>query len=244
MNEPFSSPGENKRIDALRSYDILDSLPEKDYDDITNLASVICQTPISLISLIDDNRQWFKSNHGLDIRETPREFSFCSHGILNPNEILIVPDSREDERFAGNPLVTGDPHVIFYAGAPLIDKNGYALGSLCVIDHAPNQLNHSQLTALKTLANQVVNLLELRKANKALTLVKQALEERNIELDHMVDLVLSTLKPKITQLGSTVRQLANGYSITEQPTTKDLLEKTLERVIIIENDLQAIEHLN
>jgi signal transduction histidine kinase len=166
--QPNFSTEEINRINALKAYNILDSLPDRDYDAITRLASQICHTPISLISLIDDQRQWFKSNHGIDVRETPRELAFCTHALQNPLETFIVPDSRKDERFAGNPLVTGEPHVIFYAGVPLVESNGFALGSLCVIDHEPKVLDEHQLGALKILAKQVVNLLELRKANHEL----------------------------------------------------------------------------
>jgi len=164
-----SLPEETDRLNALKQYDILDTLPERDYDELTQLAAQICGTPIALISLIDDKRQWFKSSHGLEIRETPREFAFCSHAIANPLETLIVPDSRLDERFAHNPLVTGDPNVVFYAGAPLVDEHGFALGSLCVIDNSPNELSQAQLSALKILAKQVVNLLTLRKQNGELS---------------------------------------------------------------------------
>ncbi|MBE9461546.1 PAS domain-containing protein [Dyadobacter subterraneus] len=162
------STQENDRITALRSYDILDTLPEQDYENITQLASEICQTPIALVSLVDDKRQWFKSNYGLAARETPREYSFCAHAINNPTETFVINDSREDIRFSQNPLVTGDPNVIFYAGTPLVDENGFALGSLCVIDNVPKQLSDSQLSALKILARQVVNLLTIRKQNKEL----------------------------------------------------------------------------
>ncbi len=167
MNEHLPSE-ESLRINALRSYDILDTLPELDFDNITQLAAEICQTPISLVSLVDENRQWFKSNHGLEARETLRDYSFCAHAILNPTETFIIPDSREDERFSQNPLVTGDPNVIFYAGTPLVDENGFALGSLCVIDNIPKELTESQKSALKILARQVVNLLTIRKQNKEL----------------------------------------------------------------------------
>jgi len=173
---------EKERLNALKSYDIMDSLPEEEYDDITRLASEICQTPISLISLLDDSRQWFKSNHGLQVRETPIEYAFCSHAILNPNEIFIVPDSRKDPRFSGNPLVTGEPYVIFYAGVPLVDKNGFPLGSLCVIDNDAKELSEKQLLVLRILARHVVNLLEMRKSNKALNTIKCLLEQRNDEL--------------------------------------------------------------
>ncbi|SFE73378.1 PAS domain-containing protein [Spirosoma endophyticum] len=185
MNLPLSLPEENNRLDALDSYDILDTLPEQEYDELTQLASQICQTPIALISLVDDKRQWFKSNHGLTVRETPRAYSFCAHAIINPSETLIVPDSREDSRFAQNPLVTGDPYVIFYAGVPLVDENGFALGSLCVIDNTPKQLSQAQLSALKILAKQVVNLLTLRKQNKAL---KENEERQRIEIAQQIQM--------------------------------------------------------
>ncbi|MPR33985.1 sensor histidine kinase [Salmonirosea aquatica] len=164
-----SPPEDDKRLDALRNYNILDSLPESDYDAITQLAAQICQTPIALISLVDAQRQWFKSNHGLQVRETPREVAFCAHNIIDPSSPLIVEDARLDERFVENPLVTGDPHIVFYAGMPLVDSDGFALGSLCVIDDRVRQLDADQLSALKTLARQVVNLLALRKANRILS---------------------------------------------------------------------------
>jgi PAS domain S-box-containing protein len=168
MNIPPSGPEETNRLDALKSYGILDTLPEEEYDELTQLASQLCQTPIALISLVDDRRQWFKSNKGLLLRETPREHSFCAHAINNPTDTLIVPDARQDSRFAQNLLVTGDPNVVFYAGSPLIDENGFALGSLCVIDNEPRQLTPDQSSALKTLAKQVVRLLTLRKKTKTL----------------------------------------------------------------------------
>jgi GAF domain-containing protein len=180
---------ETNRLEALRGYEILDSLPEEDYDNITFLASQICGTPISLISLIDDRRQWFKSAVGLDVRETPKDFAFCAHTILTPEEPLIVPDSRKDIRFAGNPLVTGEPHVIFYAGVPLVDDSGYALGSLCVIDHHENSLNQGQISALKILARQVVTIMQIKKRNRSLQTIKTLLEERNRELEHELNYI-------------------------------------------------------
>ena len=184
-NTPKSSSEEDNRVAALKSYLILDTIEEEDYDNLTSLASEICQTPISLISLLDDKRQWFKSHHGLDVRETPKEFAFCSHAIIDPEQIMVVTDSRQDARFANNPLVTGDPHVIFYAGVPLVDSDGFALGSLCVIDHAAKQLSESQLAALKILAKQVVNLIELRRSNAELQAAKVIMEERNKQLDEI-----------------------------------------------------------
>lgn len=177
---------EEARLKELESYNIMDSLPESDYDDLTKLASEICGTQISLISLLDDKRQWFKSVTGLQVKETPKEYAFCAHAIVNPKETLIVPDSRKDSRFSGNPLVTGDPHVVFYAGVPLVTENGYALGSLCVIDDQARNLDDHQLSALRILARQVVNLMELKKRNRAMLAIANMLEEKNVELEEEV----------------------------------------------------------
>ncbi|MCX6212854.1 ATP-binding protein [Spirosoma sp.] len=174
MHEPPLSPEETNRLLALTSYDILDSLPEADYDDITQLAAQICQTPIALISLVDEARQWFKSNRGLSLRQTPREHSFCAHAILTPYQPLIVADARTDQRFADNPLVKGDPHIVFYAGVPLLDAQGFALGSLCVLDEQTRQLTGDQLANLQILSRQVMRLLELRQKTRIL----QESEER------------------------------------------------------------------
>lgn len=159
----LSSDEEANRLAALDSYTILDTLPETDYEDITLLASQICGTPVALITLVDQSRQWFKSNRGLSFRQTPREQSFCAHNLLASSSPLIVEDARQDHRFQQNPLVTGDPHIVFYAGEPLIDEDGLALGSLCVIDSQVRQLDDRQLKALKILAKQVVTLLTARR---------------------------------------------------------------------------------
>jgi len=161
MKSPI--PGnEAKRLDALWRYHILDTPPEPMFDDVALVASAICQTPIALMSLIDSERQWFKARVGLDASETPREQAFCAYTVLS-NEPLIVEDATLDERFAGNPLVTSDPHIRFYAGAPLVDREGHALGSLCVINRKPRQLTAEQKAALTALARSVIFHLELRK---------------------------------------------------------------------------------
>lgn len=171
------------RLAALNSYHILDTAEESDFDDITTLASAICQTPIALVSLVDQNRQWFKSHKGLDARETPRDYSFCAHGIISPDSVLIVPDAKLDDRFYDNPLVTADPNIVFYAGVPLVNEEGFALGSLCVIDRKRKELNEDQINALKVLARQVINRLELRRKNLELAAVNQQLRETNHELE-------------------------------------------------------------
>lgn len=153
---------EPERQRALEQYRVLDTPPEPIFDEITNLAAAICQTPIALISLIDRERQWFKSKVGIEICETPRSIAFCAHVILQ-SELVIVPDARLDPRFADNPVVTGPPYIRFYAGMPLITPRGYGIGTLCVVDYQPRELTPVQQQTLRTLGRQVVNELELRR---------------------------------------------------------------------------------
>jgi PAS domain S-box-containing protein len=164
MKIPPLPSNESERLIALESYSIMDSLPEKEYDAITQLASYICGTPIALVSLVDGERQWFKSSVGLGAPETPREISFCQYTIMG-EKVYEVTNALENELFSDNPLVTGNPDIRFYAGAPLKDSDGFNLGSLCVIDTIPRTLNEEQKNALQLLANQVVSLLQLRKKN-------------------------------------------------------------------------------
>ena len=175
MNLPPLPENEEDRLQALIKYQVLDTQPEQAYDDLTAIAAYICNTPISLISLVDENRQWFKSKVGLEATETPRELAFCAHTILQPKKTLIVPNAEEDERFADNPLVISEPNVIFYAGAPLVTPDGFAIGTLCAIDNQPRELSPKQIRTLQALSRQVISQLELR---VNLTKLKQNITHR------------------------------------------------------------------
>lgn len=179
-------PGnETERIKAVQQYRILDTEEEQDFNDIVELASVLCDTPIAMITLVDQNRQWFKSRKGLTIRETHRSLSFCTHAIQS-NDIMEVKDARQDERFANNTLVTGDPYIRFYAGMPLTTPDGYRVGTLSVIDRKPRELATSQHSCLRILGNQVMTLLNLRVNIWQRNLAETQLKALNKELNKQV----------------------------------------------------------
>jgi len=161
-SQSFPIPSnESKRVEALRRYQVLDTPSEQSFDDFAFLASHICGTPIAMVTFVDADRQWFKAKVGLETSETPREHAFCAHTIMT-DKIMIVEDAKTDSRFVDNPLVTSAPKIRFYAGAPLIDREGLALGSICVIDHQPRQLAPDKQRVLEALARRVVAQCELR----------------------------------------------------------------------------------
>lgn len=186
---------EAARVAALNRYAILDSEPEESFDDLVTLAAHICQTPMAMLSLVDDRRQWFKSKVGVQVRETPRDISICAHAIQQ-TELFIVADTQEDPRFRDNPLVVGEPHIRFYAGAPLTNEDGFALGTLCVVDREPRKLDDDQKEALTALSRLALRQMELR---KNLQLLKEALNDRTRE-EHARELELKRLEEKLIRV--------------------------------------------
>jgi PAS domain S-box-containing protein len=183
---------ERDRLDALNRYSILDTAPQGEFDDIVALAAQICDMPMALISLVDDRRQWFKARIGLDASETPREVAFCAHAI-EQHDVFVVNDATQDARFADNPLVTDDPNLRFYAGAPLETPDGHALGTLCVLDRRPREITAQQREALEKLARQVITQLELR---KALSQQREDEQRHRYILDSAVDYGIITMDLK------------------------------------------------
>jgi signal transduction histidine kinase len=220
---PQIPPNEYGRVDALDSYAILDTLPEKEYDEITTLASMICNTSISLISLIDKDRQWFKSNHGIDVTETPREFAFCAHAINDKDQTLIVNDARIDARFQDNPLVTAAPNLVFYAGVPLVNPEGHPLGTLCVLDTEPKQLTAEQQLALEILSHQLMKLLELRKTAKLLHQNNRKLNAKNKILDKFVSVAAHDIKSPMNNVLALTDMLLEDHSKTMDPEAVELV---------------------
>ncbi len=229
MIEPEIPVNESERLNDLESYSILDTLPESEYEEITKLAAMICQVPIALISLIDNDRQWFKSHFGLNISETPRTLAFCAHAINNPSEVLSVPDARLDARFKDNPLVTSNPNVTAYTGVPLVSTSGYPLGTLCVIDTKPKEMNAEQIEALKALSNQVIRLFELRKNKALLESVNLKLKQKNYELDQFARIAAHDLKSPLASITSLITLLKESGNITitdESTEILDLMEQS------------------
>ena len=202
MIEANIPENEDDRLRKLYELGILDTLEEQAYDDLTRLAAEICGTPIALVSLVDRDRQWFKSHHGLNARETPREYAFCAHAILG-DDTFIIEDSSKDERFVDNPLAVGEPHVKFYAGAPLIMSDNNKLGTLCVIGNEARTITHAQKEALEVLARQVVSQLELR-------LNLKELERLDHSKDEFISMVSHELRTPLTAIYGSLSLLVNN----------------------------------
>jgi GAF domain-containing protein len=193
--QSITSSNDRERVEALQKYQILDTEPEQAFDDLTLLASFICKTPIALISLVDEKRQWFKSRIGMKPSETPRDIAFCSVAIQQP-DVMVVPDTLKDERFRDNPFVTSEPKIRFYAGVPLINEDGHALGTLCVIDQRPREMTADQKEALQALSRLVLAQMEFR---RNLILLKEALTERTND-EHERERELLKLQQTLTRV--------------------------------------------
>src|SRR5690242_20540773 len=196
------------RLTALYSLDILDTAPEQDFDDIVALASNVCGTPMSLVTLVDMDRQWFKARVGLDEIETDREISFCAHAILG-RDLLVVPDATKDPRFADNPQVDCANGIRFYAGAPLVTTEGFALGTLCVVDDQPRRLDIEQLQALRALARQVTSQMEMRRHAVALANTTARLQELERRKDDLAGLVGGDLRAPLRLISSYLDKLGS-----------------------------------
>ena len=213
MISPAIPANEKKRLDSIKDLDIIGSLPEEAYDSITKLASAICETPIALITILDKEINWFKSRIGTSIDRSEREFSFCGHAILEPQKLFEVPNTLKDIRFKDNPLaIAKDGGIRFYAGAPILDKEGLPLGTLCVLDSKEHHLNDSQKTALKALAKQVEVLFEYRRKNKELEIMKNDLDENNRILREFASTVSHDLKMPLANMILTADIIKAKYS--------------------------------
>jgi signal transduction histidine kinase len=227
MKKPPCLHDESRRLEALHAFEILDTDPERRFDELTELASMVCGTPIALISLIDENRQWFKSRKGLDARETEREISFCGHAIAQ-KDLFVVPDASQDDRFHDNPLVTNPPRVIFYAGKPILTNEGHALGTLCVIDHEARELDETQKKALDVLAEQVTAQFYLTRKNLEL---EKAFEKeqrhRKVIQEQKKNSIESARLASIGQMaGGIAHEINNPLGVIQM--AKDQIERELQ----------------
>lgn len=214
---------EKDRLSTLESYSILDTLPEEDYDGITRIAAQICGTEISLVSLVDADRQWFKSHFGIEATETPREYSFCSRAISSNKDVYIIENAPEHPVYKNNPLVTGPPNIMFYAGVPLEGEKGFKLGSLCVIDSKKKSLTDAQIDALRALGKQVENLLKLRKNQMDLDRLITELRLKNESLEQFAYVAAHDIKSPLNNIRGLVQLiLKNDRELLEEKVLKKL----------------------
>ncbi len=242
MPAPPLPAGEERRLAVLHDYDVLDAEPNPDLDEIALLASIICETPIALVSLVDRDRQRFTANIGLTIGSTRRDDAFCAYAILDPDRVTVVPDAVRDRRFAGNPLVTGDPHVRFYAGAPLVTPEGAPLGTLCVIDRKPRVLTPDQEQALRVLSRQVMAQLELRRHVAALERRVDASERYKRVLEvHRERLEAEVRHSEEQSLTDTLTGIPNRRALEARLATLDGSDSVMSVAMV---DLDGFKRIN
>jgi len=236
MQKPSFHKEELERLNSLRSYLVLDSESDKEIDCLTELASEICETPISLVSLVDSDRQWFKSKVGLQASETSRDIAFCAHAIVQSEEIFIIEDATKDDRFFDNPLVVNAPLVIFYSGVVLKSDTNYPLGTLCVIDNKPRKLNEKQIRALKTIAGQIMNLLNYKKVLRIEKELRVQLSQKNQELESFAAIAAHDLKSPLINIMSIVNLFSKTYELqieAKGTIMLDLIEKSARRLSLM-----------
>lgn len=226
---------EEQRLDALATYQILDTRSEKSYDDIVNLASTLCETPIAIISLVDQNRQWFKAKTGISQIETPREVAFCSHAIKTPDDMMIVGDTEKDPRFCDNPLVTGSTSFKFYAAYPIKSASGFPLGTLCVIDTQPRVLTDLQAKSLRTLAGNTENLMELHKTNMDRIRITSELAKTQLELEAFAYAASHDLKSPLRGIDNLAKWIRED--------AQELDDENNERIVMIQGRISRLENL-
>jgi anti-sigma regulatory factor (Ser/Thr protein kinase) len=220
---------EAPRLEALRRYKILDTDSERAFDDLTLLASHICGTPIALISLVEEHRQWFKARIGITASETARDISFCTHAIQTPGEIMIVPDALNDKRFATNPFVLNEPKIRFYAGAPLVTPDGHALGALCVLDRVPRQLTAEQLKALDALRRQVQAQLELRHNLSELRVALDARDHAEVQREKLISELRESLE-HVNKLSGLLQFCSTCHMNLTLPATPSSIHRVSEGI--------------
>jgi signal transduction histidine kinase len=211
----MTSANEHERLLELYHYDLLDTPADENFDEIVQLASQICKVPMSMITLVDSQRQWFKAKVGFPDSETPREVSFCAHVVAGQDDIFIVEDASKDERFHDYPNVTGDPNIRFYAGVPLVSERGHKLGSLCVINSIPQQLTAEQEFALKVLANQVMKLADQRLQNRYLDNYQKRLKQHALMQNRILAIIAHDIRTPLISLQGII-DLTEEKIITEK----------------------------
>lgn len=236
---PEMPSNEPQRGLAVAEYNLLDTLPEEDYDNISKLVATICNVPITLITLLDRDRNFFKSNYGISAREFPRNLSFCGHAILSDEPIFIIEDARLDPRFCDNPFVVQEG-AVFYAGVTLVSPEGFSLGSLCIFDKKPRTLNDHQQEALIILGKQVVNLMELRKQNIRLELAHKALIKHNLELSNFASHVSHDLKSPLANIISLTDFLKEDTADKLSEASSEYLGYIKESAFILNNYIDGI----
>jgi signal transduction histidine kinase len=234
----MTTPNEEERLLELYHYDLLDTADDEDYNDLVHLASQICNVPITLISLIDSGRQWFKSRIGLSVTETPREVSFCAHAIAGDYDVFEIEDATKDDRFHDNPLVTGDPNIKFYAGIPLITQKGHKLGTLCVIDSKPRQLDQQQQFALKVLADQVMKLAEQKLLTKYLNNTQKRMQQQSEMQNKILSIIAHDVRSPLVSLQGIIELSQEGILPEENKLQMvDLWKKQLDNTMCLLGNL-------